>query len=99
MPIGKPLTGEQRSRVLRLLQQNYPTKEIQEITGFAKSTIQRIMKETATYPEGYVHRPRKIAQEKPKKSWIERLKALFGIGTPEPAKKRRPRKPKKEIGL
>ena len=98
MASGTPLTGEQRARVIRLAEQNYSVLDIKELTGFAKSTIQRILQKENVYPKGYIHRPRQKS-EAPAKSWLQKLKDLFGVGKEEPKKKRRPRKVKKEVSL
>lgn len=99
MASGTPLTGEQRQRIVRLAQQDYNVLQIKDMTGFAKSTIQNVLRSENVFPNGYIHRPRKNKKEAPKKSWIQRIKDLFGIGHPEPKKKRRHRKVRKEISL
>lgn len=102
MASGKPLTEEDRARITRLARQNYSVNEIHDLTGFARSTIQRVLKQADTFPKGYVKRPRK---EPLTKSLVQRFLDLFGFGKDKPKKKRRHRKsrnhrkPMKEMEL
>lgn len=97
MASGKPLTGEDRARIVRLAKDNYSVNEIHDLTGFARSTIQRTLKQADAYPEGYVKRPRKKAPVT--KSLLQRFFDLFGLGKEPPKKKRRHRKTRKGVDL
>ena len=96
MASGKPLTGEDRARIVRLARDNYSVNEIHDLTGFARSTIQRVLKAAGTFPQGYVKRAKK---QPVTRSLLQRFFDLFGIGKEPPKKKRRHRKNRKGVDL